>query len=388
MTDPLEIMMAAHGGDEESGGFATDGNAARKLLSMPKPKKERKQRSRMRGQGTLFLRGTTFWMELHWKGQRYRQSLATADRQTALSKMDERIRVIRSGEEPLKFEPITVQAMFDLWITEVERTCSTRTLEDYKSRWNAHLKACFGGMFATQVTRDKISTYLTNRKKEGAGEITQNRENRVLQMIFGFNRKKMSADRFPEFPKMHSEKNRVHKGRLSDADYQTLLTKLDDPKLFWLKSILTLTFKFGFRKSELLKARVSYFDAKASVFTLPAYTTKNKAERRVPIKRDGDIYKMLVKLAEGRNPEDALFHRNGRPVKDYRRTWETLTEGMDNGRGEHVAIHDLRRSAITSMSQKGIGAEKAGTHLTADVFRRYIVQSEEEEQAIAAAIEE
>jgi hypothetical protein len=40
------------------------------------------------------------------------------------------------------------------------------------------------------------------------------------------------------------------------------------------------------------------------------------------------------------------------------------------------------------MSNKGIGAEHAGTHLTASVFSRYIVRSEAEEQATAALIED
>jgi hypothetical protein len=39
------------------------------------------------------------------------------------------------------------------------------------------------------------------------------------------------------------------------------------------------------------------------------------------------------------------------------------------------------------MANKGIGADKAGTHLTADVFNRYISRSEDEEQQTAAEIE-
>jgi integrase len=96
---------------------------------------------------------------------------------------------------------------------------------------------------------------------------------------------------------------------------------------------------------------------------------------------------MLVQLTEGRDAAAALLTRNGKPVRDYRGAWSKLTEGITNGRGGHVTVHDLRRSAITSMSNKGIGAEQAGTHLSPDVFRRYISRSESEEQATAAKIE-
>lgn len=370
----------------------------RKLAVMPsrrtEPKREKEKAKRVRGQGHLYERGNVYWFELNYKGSRFRQSLdvpatgKTADLTAALDKMTVAIASIRSGEQPRKFEPITVESMFDIWIAEVERTCKPRTKEDYESRWNNHLKPVFGNLFATHVTKDKVSAYLSKRMREGAGQITQNRENRVLQMIFNHNRNKISANNFPEFPHFHSEKNHVRKGRLSDADYETLQGRLQDEKLFWLKVFLTMTFKYGFRKGELKNAKVGYFDSDKSVFTLPAFTTKNKQEREVTIKRDGEIYQMLLKLTTGRPPDDALFTRNGRPVRDFRGAWAKLTLGITNGRGGHVTIHDLRRSAITAMTNKGIGAEQAGTHLSPDVFRRYVSQSEEEQQQIASRIEE
>jgi integrase len=364
-------------------------STARKLSVMPVQKVKREKRARVRGQGSLFQRGPMYWMELHWKGERFRKSLETTDRQTALMKLDSEVNSIRSGEQPKTFQPVTVQAMFDAWMLQVETNNKLRTIEDYKSRWNAHLKAAFGGLFATQVTLDKVTEYLNRRMKEGAGVCTRNRENRVLQMIFNHNSEKIPADRMPKFPKMQSERNLVRKGRLSSDDYAKLQAKLIDPKEFWLKAILTLTFKYGFRKGELLNAKVGYFNAKEATFTLPAFTTKNKTERVVDIVSNGEIHKMLVALTEGRRPQDALFTRNGKPVKDYRGIWEKLTEGMSGGSGKGgcITIHDLRRSAITAMSERGVTAAQAGTHLTSDLFNRYISRNKAEKQATAAVIE-
>jgi integrase len=185
-------------------------------------------------------------------------------------------------------------------------------------------------------------------------------------MIFGHNSDEIPADRFPHFPEMQSERSLVRKGVL-----------------------LMLTFKFGFRKGELLHAKVGYFNAKESTFTLPTFATKNRQERVVDLVPNGEIFRMLVKLTEGRNTQDALFTRNGKPVKDYRGQWAKLTEGMTGGSGEggRVTIHDLRRSAITAMAEKGVTAEQAGTHLTPDVFRRNISRSKQERQTTAALIE-
>lgn len=366
----------------------TVGNLAT-VLEIPKQKQSRKARARVRGQGTMFLRGATYWMELHWNGQRFRKSLDTTDRETALVKLDNEVAAIRSGVMPKHFDPITVSQMYDAWMKSVELGCKPRTVQDYKSRWEVHLKTAFGKLLATQVTLDEVTAYLLTRKKQGAGTCTRNRENRVLQMIFGFNIDKIPADRFPIFPKMESERALVRKGRLSNEDYKVLRQRLDEPKVFWLKVFLTMTFKFGFRKTELLNAKVSYFNPKASTFVLPSYSTKNKAERVVDLAPDGEIYKLLVALADGRPADAPLFHRNGKPIRDLRGAWAKATEGMRGGSGVDgtVTIHDLRRSAITNMSEKGVTSVQAGTHMTADVFNRYISRDQQERQKTAKLIE-
>jgi hypothetical protein len=143
---------------------------------------------------------------------------------------------------------------------KVETGCKQRTHIDYRNRWNVHLKAVLGRLTATQVDRDKVVAYLNRRMKGGAGLCARNREQRVLMMLFGHN-------------------------------------------------------KPNFRRSELLGAKVGYFNPQASALTLPAFTTKNKIERVVDINPSGEIFKMLVKLTEGREAEAALFTRNGRPSK-------------------------------------------------------------------------
>jgi integrase len=98
---------------------------------------------------------------------------------------------------------------------------------------------------------------------------------------------------------------------------------------------------------------------------------------------------MLATLTEGREPDAALFTRNGKPVRDFRAEWRLLTSDFTGGSGKkgEITIHDLRRSAITNMSEKGIGAAQAGTHLSSDIFLRYIHRDVRERRATAALIE-
>lgn len=359
------------------------------VVEISRQRAPRRKRTRVRGLGTLFRRGRIFWMELHWKGERVRKSLETDDRQTALIRLDAETSAIHAGAVPKTFDPITVQTMYDAWILLKETNCKASTVEDYKSRWNTRMKPFFGKLFATQVTRDVITQYLHQRMKEGVGICARNRERAILHMIFNHNREKIPADYFPSFPPKQSERALVRKGRMADKDYEAFYKRLDDdPKLFWLKAFLVLTFKYGFRKSELLNARCDYFDPKNATFTLPAFTTKSKEARVVDLVPDGEIFKMLVTLTEGRPGDAPLLTRNGKRVSDFRGEWAKQTEGMKGGSGKHgITVHDLRRSAITNMSEKGITASQAGTHLTADVFARYIVRTQEERRQTAALIE-
>jgi integrase len=112
-------------------------------------------------------------------------------------------------------------------------------------------------------------------------------------------------------------------------------------------------------------------------------------ERVVDILPDGEVFKMLIALTKGRASDAALFTRNDRPVRDFRTEWKKQTASLTGGSGKNgsITIHDLRRSAITNMSEKGIDSTKAGTHLTADTFRRYIQRDETERRATAKLIE-
>jgi integrase len=79
-----------------------------------------------------------------------------------------------------------------------------------------------------------------------------------------------------------------------------------------------------------------------------------------------------------------VFHRNGYPIRDFRKAWEIATE---KAKLPNVLIHDLRRSAIKVWTERGIseqhGMELAG-HRTPSIYRRYnIVTSDDLKRAVS-----
>jgi integrase len=71
-----------------------------------------------------------------------------------------------------------------------------------------------------------------------------------------------------------------------------------------------------------------------------------------------------------------VFHRNGRPIKDFRRAWTYACEQA--GVPDRIP-HDFRRTAVRNLERAGVPrsvAMKITGHKTESVYRRYAIVSE------------
>src|SRR6516162_6604399 len=98
---------------------------------------------------------------------------------------------------------------------------------------------------------------------------------------------------------------------------------------------------------------------------------------------------LLTELRRGKKPEDFLFTReNGEVVKDFRITWDKLTEAAGV---PGLLFHDFRRSSVRNMIRRGVPQKTARTvsgHKTDAVFARYNIVSEDDIRDAARRIEE
>jgi hypothetical protein len=79
----------------------------------------------------------------------------------------------------------------------------------------------------------------------------------------------------------------------------------------------------------------------------------------------------------------SVFHRNGKPIKDYRGAW---SKACENAGLPGRIPHDFRRTAVRNLERAGVSrsvAMKMTGHKTEEIYRRYAIVSEQDLQEAA-----
>ncbi len=333
--------------------------------------------------GSLYLRGNIWWASYYRNGKQIRESTECQANQEKLAKdfLKRREGDVASGR-PVSpaASKVRVEELLDDLLTDYK--ANDRRSLDGVTRIVARLKTAFGHRRAHELTTADIQRYVVARQTApepdvpGAENATINRELAALKRAFNLALKGEKILRKPYIP-MLAEHN-VRTGFLSEVDYLALHEVLPAP----LNHMLAFAFRYGWRKEELLSLTWDRVDLAAGTVRLEPGTTKNQEGRTVVLTED---LKTLLRrlwtetraLAERKGtPIPRVFHRNGKPVKDFRKAWETACESV--GLAGRV-FHDLRRTAVRGMERKGIPrsvAMKLTGHKTEAIYRRYAIVSE------------
>ncbi len=129
-------------------------------------------------------------------------------------------------------------------------------------------------------------------------------------------------------------------------------------------------------------------DSEAGRVYLEAGTTKNDEPRVFPFTDElGEVLEAQRKYTKRIRKERGqitpwVFHREGKQVKSFRRSWLTACKGAGvPGR----IVHDLRRTGVRNLVRAGVPegvAMKMTGHKTRSVFERYnIVNDADLEEA-------
>ena len=324
------------------------------------------QQRRHRGEGAIYTRPHSpyLWIKYYKAGKPIRESTRTADFREAARLLRQRLAEVEANPvESPRIEQLADELFRDYRINE------HRSLDDVETRWRLHLKPVFGSLPATELDSRLLARYIDQRREEQVTNATINRELACLKRMFrlAYLAIPPRVPNVPHFP--HLKENNVRQGFVTPEQFARLVAHCPD---LWLRAMLETAYSYGWRVSELLSLRVSQVDLVARAIRLDPGTTKNREGREVTIE-SGRLLQLLRHCVEGKQPEDHVFTRGDKPIRDFRKSWSNLctAAGVPD-----LLFHDLRRSAARNLRAAGVPEEiimRIAGWKTSNVFKRYAI---------------
>ena len=353
---------------------------------------------RDRGTGSLFPRGTIWWLKYYRNGRPYRESSHSGERRNAERLLKRRLAEIETNQ----FHGLRVERVrFDELASDLENDYAINHHKSAvrNSRSIGHLRQFFGGWRALETTTDRIREYIVKRQSEGAANATINRELAALKRMFNLARQ-MTPPKVAQVPHIPTLKEAPpRKGFLEKQGFLKLRNALPD----YLKPLLALLYYTGMRVGEALWLRWEQVSLQDRQVRLDPGTTKNDDARTIPL--TGELYqwlKMQKEIQDARYPDCPwVFFRKGKRIKNFYKAWRKACiqvglgrmEPREEGQPKYVGLipHDLRRSGVRNLIRAGVPERVAMTisgHRTRSVFDRYNIVNERDLRDAARKLEQ
>lgn len=317
-------------------------------------------------------------------GQAERRSTGTADPIAALA---EKKRFEAEGPRA----PIVAATFTDLERRLIQSYEDTGQRVDRLRYSVAPLRAAFKRYRATAITLSDVKAYIQTRKAAVSprtghrlAPATINREVAALKTMLSL----LEADSEGRFQSPLSgnagkslklKEAGPRQGFFTRAAFDLVRTQLTDASVQALAEAAYIT---GWRiASELQTRQWKHVQFTAGWLVLEAGEAKNDAPRQFPL--TPELRTVLERqLAMTREVERRtgrlipwVFHRDGRPVKSFRRQWQTACQRVGIAR----IPHDLRRTAVRNLNRAGVSrsaAMKMVGHKTESMYTRYSIEDE------------
>ena len=323
----------------------------------------------MAGLGRVYQHGTTWWVSYYFRGKQQRESSHSNNESDAVKLLKKRLGEIGRGRVMLNEEKIAFIEMAADFERDYEIN-KKRSLRSAKLSAH-HLNSFFKHYRAPDISTDRIRAYIAKRQSESAANASINRELAALKRMFTLQTQAGRLSAKPYIPML--EENNARQGFLAHGDFLRLIGELPD----YLQDPVTFLYHSGWRVSEMKALEWRDVDMAGRVVRLRPELSKNKKGRVLPLR--GELLDILLRAKENRRLDCVqVFHQNGEPIGDFRKSWRNALKEAKLG---HVLVHDLRRTAVRNLVKAGVPEKTAmelSGHKTRSVFDRYSIVNDED----------
>jgi len=268
-----------------------------------------------------------------------------------------------------------------------------------------HLREFFRDYLVREITGDRVTAYITFRQDQTAAAATVNNELAALSRMFTLGIRAGKVATKPYIGKLAL--NNTRKGFFEWEQFSAVLKNLPAD----LQPAIETAYITGWRiHDEIFTRQKHHADLKGRGWLrLDPGETKNGEGRNFPftarlreiIEQQLERTKALEKATGRIIPW--LFHRNGKQIKTFRRSW--LTACVKAGLGTEIRSadgkliqkianripHDFRRTAVRNLERAGVSrsdAMKMVGHKTEAIYRRYAIADEKSMKEAAGKLDQ
>jgi integrase len=318
----------------------------------------------MRGQGSIYLRGKTYWIRYSWRGKEYRESAGTDNKAKAEKFLLARLKTVGTpGHVEQRERRYTLQDMLAKIELHYQKK-GQRSFKNVKFCW-PHIEAGFQFHRAVDIGKDVIEKYQTARLGEKAQPSTVNRE--VAYVKLGI---KLLGLPVPIVEQLRE--NNVREGFIRVGDFNALLQQIEGEDA---RDITEFLYNSGWRSREPMEMQWHWLDLDGWTVRLPAEYSKNKKQRILPL--EGVLRDIIQRRIQKRDIScPYVFHRNGKAIKSIRKAFAAAAKAIGQ---PDLVPHDMRRSAIRNFRKAGLSESdgmKLSGHRTRSVYDRYDIIDE------------
>jgi integrase len=323
------------------------------------------------------LRSSRWWIAFSVNGREIRESAGKTEGE-ARRVLRGRLKQLaaRTWIEPEQ-ERMTVSEMLDTYEADLASR-TAKALDSIKCHLRP-VRAAFGDRRAMDLRADDFERFRSDRLSEGKARQTIDHELGALRAAYRLARKQERIIRAPFVPMFHE--HNVRRGWIEQAEAERIAAELGEPL-----GVLTLFARGStWRRSEVESLTWEQVDRAAREVRL--FDSKNGRGRVLPLDDylSGLIERMWARreyqTASGSALSPLVFHRNGKPVGDWRKAWAAACQKA--GRPDAL-FHDLRRSGIRDLVRAGVPQSVVmaiSGHRTISTFLRYDIASEEDKRS-------